>query len=294
MENQKPRKKRAKKVDTTAYDNYVANVSGGMEPPTAAKRRRKKKVDTDAYDQYLAESEPQPVKSEKSESRRQRRERVGEQVKMDLKPESKQPAEDYDDYLVRDDADEKPARKAAGGKKRRKHGKKRMSAKRRRQRRRKIFSVCYIAAMLLILVGFGAVAVKQYQAHQHYLHMRQVVEDQRFYEGTTVDGYDLSGMTLEEAQAFFENSVEPQYRNRSVRLTTGEMLTAEQLGYSSNYHSVLRAAWSAGRNGTLQERYDAIMAGDIAATTHTVTRAYCTENTVTTVVATIAGYTDRA
>ena len=96
MENQKPRKKRAKKVDTTAYDNYVANVSGGMEPPTAAKRRRKKKVDTDAYDQYLAESEPQPVKSEKaekSESRRQRRERVGEQVKMDIPAKEKQPAQ---------------------------------------------------------------------------------------------------------------------------------------------------------------------------------------------------------
>jgi len=41
-------------------------------------------------------------------------------------------------------------------------------------------------------------------------------------------------------------------------LNDGTQLTAQQLGYESNYADVLSAAWSAGRYGSLEERYQRI------------------------------------
>ena len=294
----KPRKKRAKKVDTQAYDEYVANVSNGLNPPSAAKRRRRKKADAQAYDEYLKDTEGTAAPEQATTSRRSRREQaeIAEQTVMDLdaaKPKKKRAhakkksAEDYDAYLLRSEAqgeEERPARKRR---------KRRASARRRRERRRKIFAVVHIAVMVLILIGFGTLAFRQVSEYQHFAHMRQVVEDQRFYPGTTVDGYDISGMTLEEAEQLFAGSIEPQYRNRSAMLTTGEMFTAEQLGYTSNYVSVLRTAWAGGREGTLQERYDAIVSGEVAAAAYPVSRTFYTVEGVKAAVDGMAAYIDQ-
>ena len=121
MENQKKRKKRAKKVDATAYDNYVANVSNGLNPPSGEKRR-KKKVDVDAYDQFLQESEPQQprrarrekkveaqseqLKMDLNEAPKKRRRKEKEQAHPDEVREVKAPQpEDYDAYLLEEETD---------------------------------------------------------------------------------------------------------------------------------------------------------------------------------------------
>lgn len=328
MENQEKitRKKRTKKVVQTDYDNYVANVSNGLNPPSSAKRRRKKKPDVDAYDAFLAETEgkvdaepEKPVRplsanedvtqlemdivaAQKPKQKAEKpRKNTGAalhanedalQIQWEMQQEArakqakKKPkqADDYDAYLLKaefaeESAPEKPRKAKKGG--------------RRRNRKKRQAAMVYVGTMVVLLGLFAFLGVRQVQEYQRFQMMREVVEDQRFYQGTTVDGHDLSGMTLEEAQLFFENSVEPAYRNRSVTLTTGEMFTAEQLGYTSNYFSVLRAAWSNGRTGTLEERYEAIMNGEHAATAYQVTRSFYSDEAVQNAVASVAAHTDQ-
>lgn len=330
MENQEKtaRKKRAKKPSQADYDNYVANVSNGLNPPSQAKRRRKKKPDADAYDQFLQESEPETVarplhanedvtqmemdieaeKPAKKPARKKARPNTGAalhanedalQLEWEMQQENKRkaakpkksaaqdaPVEDYDAYLLKAEFAEEA--QPAEPKKRKKSG-----GGRRKKRRNRQAAIAYIVTMVVILGVFGFVGVRQVQQYQRYQMMREVVEDQRFYEGTTVDGVDVSGMTLDEARAYFENSVEPTYRNRSVMLTTGEMFTAEQLGYSSNYYTVLSTAWSSGRSGTLEERYNAILNGEHAAQDYTVSRVFYTEEAVRAAVANVAAHVDQ-
>jgi len=62
-------------------------------------------------------------------------------------------------------------------------------------------------------------------------------------------------MTLSNALDYWRDRVEARNADRTVRLDDGTSITAGELGYSSDYASVLTTAWSHGRNGTLEERY---------------------------------------
>ena len=103
---------------------------------------------------------------------------------------------------------------------------------------------------LLIILG-----VRQQAAYAEFMKMRAAVDQQTFYEGTTVEGVDVSNMTLSDAVAYWRDRVEARNENRAVVFDDGTTVTAKELGYSSDYESVLSAAWSAGRSGSLEERY---------------------------------------
>jgi len=105
---------------------------------------------------------------------------------------------------------------------------------------------------ILTLVALGARVQKQYDT---FLGMREVVDQQTFYEGTTVEGVDVSRMTLPNAIDYWRDRVETRYANRAAVLDNGATVTALELGYSSDYESVLQTAWSAGRSGSLEDRY---------------------------------------
>ncbi len=114
------------------------------------------------------------------------------------------------------------------------------------------------ALNVCLLIGIGvfiALGMRQQSAYADFIQMRNVVDQQTFYEGTTVEGVDVSRMTLADAMAYWGERVEPRYAERTVTLDDGAVVTSGQLGYSSDYAAVLSAAWSAGRNGTLEERY---------------------------------------
>ena len=105
---------------------------------------------------------------------------------------------------------------------------------------------------IALLVGLG---VRQQAAYAEFQRMRAVVDQQTFYEGTTVEGVDVSNMTLSGAMEYWRDRVEARNENRAVTFDDGTTVTAKELGYASDYESVLSAAWSAGRSGSLEERY---------------------------------------
>lgn len=122
---------------------------------------------------------------------------------------------------------------------------------------------------ILALAGVGAWRVREYRAMQN---MKAVVSRQTFYAGTTVEGVDVSHMTLQQAMEHWESQIEPAYRQAAATLNDGTRVTAEELGYDSNYADVLSRAWSAGRNGSLVERYRRMAASVARPTAYEVSR----------------------
>jgi vancomycin resistance protein YoaR len=111
-------------------------------------------------------------------------------------------------------------------------------------------------ACLAIAIGvLVALGVRLHSQYGEFLAMREVVDKQTFYEGTTVEGVDVSKMTLSNALDYWRERVEARNAGRTVTLDDGTSITAGELGYSSDYESVLTMAWSHGRSGTLEERY---------------------------------------
>lgn len=82
--------------------------------------------------------------------------------------------------------------------------------------------------VLLALCGWRFAEYKGFQS------MRAAVEVDTFFDGTTVEGIDVSQMTLEQALAHWEENVESAYSGRFVTLSDGRRVTAAEVGYSSN------------------------------------------------------------
>lgn len=142
-----------------------------------------------------------------------------------------------------------------------------------------------LIAGILCVLGLACWQTVQYRT---FLVMKNAVNQQTFYAGTTVEGVDVSGMTLGEALSYWEERVEPGYSGRTVALSSGASVTAAQLGYSSDYATVLTNAWSAGRSGSLEERYAAISSRSRRPVSYSVSRTLYTPEAVEACVAAVA------
>ncbi|MBQ3080020.1 MAG: VanW family protein [Clostridia bacterium] len=115
--------------------------------------------------------------------------------------------------------------------------------------------------MILFLSAAILFSINEYGEYRRFRVMRSAVENEGFYNGVVVDNYSLSGVTFQDAVAHWENNIEPAFKNRTLTLKSGEKtwtISAEELGYRSNYLDVLYTAWGLGRSGTLEERYRSI------------------------------------
>lgn len=147
----------------------------------------------------------------------------------------------------------------------------------------------FLIAAILLLSGIGIWRTLEYRA---LAEMKAMVSRQTFYPGTTVEGIDVSGMTLEQALEYWDKRIEPNYREARVTLDDGSSVTAYQLGYASDYENVLKRAWSMGRRGSLEQRYLLASAG--SARDYAVTRKSFDEALVRRFVEWAAGQVDAA
>lgn len=134
------------------------------------------------------------------------------------------------------------------------------SSKGKKKGKKKKLTPMALAANLLLTAGiavFVVLAGMLVWRHNSFAEMKRVVEAQTFYDGTVVEGVDVSDMTLHDAVAYWEEHIEPQYADRVVTLDGTGQVTARDMGYSSDYEAVLYNAWSAGRRGSLEQRYHA-------------------------------------
>ena len=126
-------------------------------------------------------------------------------------------------------------------------------AEKRRRRRENLTALnLLLLSGIVAVLALGGVVLSQ---RAKFVEMKNYVEAQTFYDGTTVDGVDVSGMTLGDAMDYWRTRIEPAYSERTVALDGGDRVTARELGYASDFESVLSSAWGAGRRGSLEERY---------------------------------------
>lgn len=184
--------------------------------------------------------------------------------------DNRPPKDDYDAFLEKTQKPAPPKRKV-------------------KRRRGTGVSALLLAGILCV----GILAGVQYGRYRNFLMMKAAVEHQGFYEGATVEGVDVSGMTLEQAVRYWEENIESGYVGRTVTLSNGASFSAGELGYASDFRTVLTNAWSAGRSGSLEERYAAISERAMQPVSYTVTRSLYNGDTVSQCVAAIASQIDR-
>ena len=140
----------------------------------------------------------------------------------------------------------------------------------------------------------GCLMAWQTTKYARFRQMRAVVEQQTFYDGTMVDGIDVSGMTYQQAQQKWADEIEPAYAGRTVTFDNGKTVTAAELGYESNYLNVLGVAWDAGRYGSLEERYENIYRRKSDPTAYSVARVLFRDELVDRYVQAAAKALDRS
>ena len=169
----------------------------------------------------------------------------------------------------------KPAKQAGGGKAssrttRAKGAKaKKLLRKRRRRQMRIVLALAALIAVLLVLCGW------QFVEYRDFSHKSDAVGVDTFFDGVYIEGVDVSGMTLDEAVAHWENEIEPVYAARTVTLSDGTQIVSSHVGYESNYRQVLQTAFDLCRSGGLQQQFETL-SGMGAGVDYTVSRTYCT------------------
>lgn len=126
---------------------------------------------------------------------------------------------------------------------------------------RKLFPVW----TLIVIAGCAALwmcGAKIYQnrmaAYEAYAAIRQVVSQDTFFPGVTIDGHDLSGMSMEQAQALIDDQQSQTSQAFSLVVASGEKrwrITSQEVPMTFDAQTVLARAWNVGRAGTLEERY---------------------------------------
>ena len=113
--------------------------------------------------------------------------------------------------------------------------------------------MCVALCALAAVTVFGGGALSRWQDFQG---ARAQVETGTFYPGITVDGVDVSGMTLDQALAAWEEKAQQSYQIANRAEIDGEtwLLTPEEMGYRADYQQVLTSAYSQGRYGTFAQR----------------------------------------
>lgn len=105
-------------------------------------------------------------------------------------------------------------------------------------------------AFLIIVLGLGT-----------YGYFK-VLRTDLFYEGITIEDYDISFMTKEEALKFIKNKKEPEIEKGSMKLTYEDKeynIGLKELGFFYDYEDAIDKLYSIGREGNVFKRVKDIL-----------------------------------
>lgn len=167
-----------------------------------------------------------------------------------LNQKRRQPAKPAEQTVER--AAERATRQTVNAQKRRSRGKAGTGGT-----RAKVFCVM----LALVIVALGVWANTQMRSYEAFMLMRSAVAGQTFYKGISVDGVSLEGMTMNEAMEKLARNDEQESSDFNVVIaSTDKMwrLTTNEVPLHRNTEATLKQAYSIGRYGTLEERYEAV------------------------------------
>ncbi len=133
-----------------------------------------------------------------------------------------------------------------------------------RTKRKSHAGAAIIIAVVVVLCAVGGVFGKQlYEQYQHQQEVSAAIDGNTFYPGIVVQGVELGGKTMEQAQAAVKK-IEPTLRDKfdiTVKYKDQSWkLTEDDLTFNFDTDSVLKEAYSYARQGDREERYKQVTA----------------------------------
>ncbi len=116
-----------------------------------------------------------------------------------------------------------------------------------------LLAVCAVA-----LLGVGYVGVTRLTDYMDYVDKCNTLDQVTFYDGITLEGNPLSGMTLFDAIETFSNQLSSVASSTQITVTAmGKTYTLDSgsVQLNSDLQATLNKAYSIGRSGTFEERY---------------------------------------
>ena len=121
-----------------------------------------------------------------------------------------------------------------------------------------VWTLIVIAGCVALWILGAKIYSDRMAAYESYAAISQVVAQNTYFAGVTVDGMDLGGMTREEAQTLFADKKAQTASEFSLIVASGEKrwrITSSEVPVSFNADTILAQAYNVGRVGTLEERY---------------------------------------
>ncbi len=137
----------------------------------------------------------------------------------------------------------------------------RRAAGRADAKERSLFPVWTLIVMLgCACLWLGGIKIYQDQmaAYEAYAAIRQTVSSDLFYPGVIVDGTDLGGMSMSDAQELLSRQQVQISSEFSLVVAAGEKrwrITSQEVPMMFDAQKILERAYAVGRSGTLEERY---------------------------------------
>ena len=144
---------------------------------------------------------------------------------------------------------------------------------------------------LIVIFVCILLEMKECAHYEDFCHMKESVQNQTFYNGVVVESYDVSGYTLSDMLSYWDKNIEAPLREKGLVFNvegSSFFVSAEELGYRSDYESVLKRAWSSGRDGTLEERYRSVRAISTGSSRYDVTRTLYDKNMLRSITDSVA------
>ena len=120
----------------------------------------------------------------------------------------------------------------------------------------------WASALLVVcamaLIGVGYVGVTEVNNYMDYQAKCRELEQDTFYDGITLEGESLSGLTMLDAIAKYQKQLSTVASATSITITArGKTYTLDSssVQMSTNLQSTLSLAYSTGRTGSFDERY---------------------------------------
>jgi Uncharacterized vancomycin resistance protein len=131
-------------------------------------------------------------------------------------------------------------------------------------RHKKHTALWAVLAVILVLGAVGGFFGRQfYTEYRHQQEVAAAVDVNTFYPGITVQGIDLGGKTMEQAQEAVK-ALEPSLRgNYEITVKYGDKswkLTQDDLNFTFDTDSVLKEAYAYARDGSPEDRYQKVIA----------------------------------
>lgn len=113
----------------------------------------------------------------------------------------------------------------------------------------------YIILLFIIVVIIGGLFGASFNIYNNQ------INTDRIYDGIIIDGYDVGGMTKEEALKYLKENKQKDYNGRVINLSYGDKsyeIPLNDIGYSYDYESGIEEAYNIAREGNVLTRYKTI------------------------------------